>query len=308
VRKYFGFICLMISAQLVTTTPEIARAQSESPVILKVLYTTVLNPVIQVANSPADVEFIAYLNVSNYQLTDGDLVCGDKYPPAQAKVTQIGPDYYSAKCTLTFAQSTSSILTTIRMTGKQEMIGNQTKFKLIPANAYQQYTAQSKDSFGQTVENTLFGYEIFSQYNYNFVTAVVAVNPPSTFSYPRFPLESNAYVIFDVRNSLAKDLQIKSDPKRKSMSVTCQKNPLLGTHPVPSRNVTRTVLVLKNWRSIYNSVNEYTFNVDYLTREYKGQKLNLTCSYFVGIKDRLFGDHVMTYVESKPKLVNFPKR
>jgi hypothetical protein len=297
----------MISAQIATATPQLAQAQMGSPVILKILYTTVLNPVIQVSTSPAEVEFTAYLKVTNYQLADGDLICGDKYPPVQAIVTNIGPDYYSAKCTITFDQNATSSLSTIRMTGKQEMVGNQSKFKLIPANASQQYTAKSKDSFGQIVETTLFGYEIFSQYNYNFVTAAIAVNPPTTFKYPSFPLESNAHVIFDVRKSLARDLQVKTDLKRKSMSITCQKNPLLNTHPVPSRNVTRTALVLKNWRVIYGSVDEYKFN-NYLADDYQGQKLNLICSYFVGMKDKVFGDQILTYVESKPKLISFPKR
>ncbi len=291
---------------LLTVVPSASHASSFQSITLRVQYTTVENPVVHTTESTSEVKFTAYLRVENYDLADGDLVCF-LFDTVYATIVKIGEGEFTATCSIKFGAQTPSGIQTIFMKEKQEMIGNQQKFRLIPDNARSIYTAIVKDSFGQPLESSAYGYEIFNP-GAMFVRAPIAINPPANYSFPAFPKESNAFIIFDVRKAISKDLKTSLDAKRKILSVECPTIPLPRIPQISTGKTFRTILVFRHWGSRYLTDKENKFNIDYLTSDFKGKKLNLTCSYFIGVKDRAYQDLPLTYVESTSKMVTFPKK
>lgn len=297
-------ICLQVGLLAVASSN--SHASSVQPVTLRVQYTTVENPVVYTSDSKSEVKFTAYLRVENYDLMDGDLVCL-LFNPVDAIIVKISEGRFAATCTIKFDTQTPSGIQSIFMRERQELIGNQQKFRMIPDNARSIYTAVGKDSFGQPLESSAYGYEIFSQ-GVMFVRTPIAINPPANYSFPSFPKESNAFIIFDVRNSVSKDLKTSLDAKRKILSVECPNTSLPKIPQITAGKTSRTILVFTNWGSRYLADKETKFKIEYLSSDFKGKKHNLTCSYFVGVKDRAYQDLPLTYVESNPKLITFPKK
>jgi len=304
-RRFLVLVsCLQIC--LLTLTSNNSYADSVLPIILRVQYTTIENPIVYTSNSNSEVNFTAYIRVQNYNLTDGDLVCS-LFNQVNATIRKINEGQYAATCTFKFDAQTPTGLQFMFMREKQELIGNQQKFRLIPDNARSIYSSIGKDSFGQPVESSIFGYEIFSQ-GAMFVQAPVAINPPSSYLFPAFPKESNAFIIFDVRGALSQNLKTTLDSKRKILTVECPTTILPKRTPATTGKTSRTILVFKYWGSRYLADQETKFKIEYLSSDFRGKKLNLSCSYLVGLKDSIYQNLPLTYVESNSKMISFPKK
>jgi len=302
-------LALIFSISISSLFPTSVQADDNSNQYLRVKYTTITNPVIQTSASPQEVTFTANIQTDVYQLKAGDLECSDGQSQVGAIIKQIATNEFSASCTYTYDSSSKAGLRTIFLTNNvfspNYVAPGRPILKLIPANAKIIYPIKEKDSFGIDVIKNFYAFELYARLNF-WVAAPVAINPPQGFKYPGFPKSSEDFIVFDARRPSPVAFKVNINNKSKIFSGSCADQSVPGLS-----NETRIYRKEAIWAfrgpfeiSTSKSVRSYS----YLTSDTKGKKLDMSCSYFIGLKNPVFEGIQVAYVESSVRSVQFPKK
>jgi hypothetical protein len=301
-------LALIFSISISSLFPTSVQADDNSNQYLRVKYTTITNPVIQTSASPQDVTFTANIQTDVYQLKAGDLECSDGQSQVGAIIKQIATNEFSASCTYTYDSSSKAGLRTIFLTNNvfspNYVAPGRPILKLIPANAKVIYPIKEKDSFGLDVIKNIYAFNMFARMNF-WVTAPLAINPPQAFKYPNFPKNSDQYVIFDARKPAPATFKVSINKKSKTFSVSCADQSIPGLSN--ETRIYRKELIWGAWGPFSISTGKSVNNIPYLTSDTKGKKLDMSCSYFINLKNPVFEGIQVAYVESAVRSVQFPK-
>lgn len=271
---------------------------------LKLKYTTITNPVIQTTTGAQSVIFNAFFETDGYAIVDGDLRCSDNASEIASVVTKLNQNEYSASCTFKYTDSSTSGLRPIYMSTRYEM-ADRPRLLVIPANAKMIYPVKEKDSFGLEQVRNIYAYELFARQAI-LISAPVAINPPAAFKYPNFPEFMGSHTIFDVRNSLPNEFNLTINRKAKSFSGSCKDQiPLALTDEA---KIHRKSLLWGTWGSLTLEAGKKATSHSYLSGYFRGKELKFLCSYFVGLKNPIFGGVQVSYVESVTRTVRFPNK
>jgi hypothetical protein len=302
-RAGMGF-ALIFSLVISSLFPTSVQADDNSNQYLRVKYTSITNPVIQTSSSPQAVTLTAYIQTDGYQLIDGALGCSDNQTQVAAVAKQIATNEFTASCTFAYDSSSKAGLRTIFFSTPYATPGRPI-LKLIPANAKIIYPIKEKDSFGLDVIKNFYAFDLYARLNF-WVAAPVAINPPQGFKYPGFPKSSEDFIVFDERRPSPVAFKVNINNKSKIFSGSCADQSVPGLS-----NETRIYRKEAIWAfrgpfeiSTGKSVRSYS----YLTSYTKGKKLDMSCSYFIGLKNPVFEGIQVAYVESAVRSVQFPKK
>lgn len=297
----FALIFTFVTSSL---SPTAVRGDDSANQSLRVKYTTITNPVIQTSASPQAVTLTAYIQTDGYQLIDGALKCSDGQTTVDAVAEQLATNEFSASCTYTYDSSSKAGLRTLSLSTLGAAPGRPI-LKLIPANAKVIHPLKEKDSFGINVTKNVYAFDLFARLNF-WVAAPVAINPPQSFKYPGFPKNSEDFIIFDARKPSPVAFKVNINNKSKIWSASCADQGAPGL-----LNETRIYRkeVIWGWQGIFEiSTNKSARSYSYLTSDTKGKKLDMSCSYFIGLKNAVFEGIQVAYVESAVRSVQFPKK
>ena len=302
-RALLGF-ALVFSFVPSSLFPTSVEADDTTIQYLRVKYTTINNPLVQTASSPQEVTFTAYIQTDGYQLIEGDFSCNDNQIVVPAIAKQIEPNEFAASCTYNYDKNTKTGLRNIYMSTRYVPVG-MSGLKAIPANAKIIYPIKEKDSFGQDVTRKTYAFDLYSRQS-SWLGAPVAINPPQNFVYPGFPKNSEGFIIFDARSSSPVNFKVNINTKTKVFSASCADQKVLGLS-----NETRIYwkeLIWGAWGPFPISTSKSVRTYPYLTSHTKGKNLDMSCSYFISLKNPIFAGIQVTYVESAIRSVQFPKK
>ena len=302
-RAGLGF-AIIFTFVISSLNPTAVRADDTAIQYLRVKYTTITNPVIQTSASPQAVTLTAYIQTDGYQLIDGALGCSDNQTPVAAVAKQLATNEFSASCTFTYDSSSKPGLRTIFFSTSYATPGRPI-LKLIPANAKIIYPIKENDSFGINVTKNVYAFDLFARLNF-WIAAPVAINPPQNFKYPSFPKNSEDFIIFDARKPSPVAFKVNINNKSKIFSASCADQGAPGL-----LNETRIYRkeVIWGFRGPFEiSTSKSARSYSYLTSDTKGKKLDMSCSYFIGLKNPIFEGIQVAYVESAVRSVQFPKK
>ena len=302
-RTYQGLaLVFFLAINLLSATS--ARADNDSNQYLKVKYTTISSPVIQTTAAPQEVTFAVFIETDGYQLVENDLTCNDGPSTIPATTTEIAKNDFSASCKFKYDNLSQPGLRTIFLSTRYASPGV-ARLKLIPANAKIIYPIREKDSFGQNVVKNIYAFDLYSRQSL-WLGAPVAINPPQSFKYPGFPKASDAFIVFDARNPKPVNFKVTINVKSKTFSSICA-----DQSPAGLTNETKIFtkqLIWANWGPYPISTSKQLRTDSYLDPVLKGKKHDMSCSYFIGLKNPIFEGIQVAYVESAVRSVQFPKK
>lgn len=307
-RRHLVFLSILLLIFPIWQIP--AYGTTKPKTVLRLNYTTISNPVVNTSSGPVSVEFTAFFNLESGQIAEGDLTCS-RGP--QAIINKLSDGSYSATCSMSFD---ASVPPGVQVVFIYSYGAPNKDVKIIPANASMTYTKKEQDSFGQSVINSYYSYELWDLKSAYYTAAPIVINPPSNFKLPNFPVESGAYVIFDVRKNATSPLVVKLDNTRKTFSVRCP-TPKVPKELIPFIDPIGKYLIsdqgtLRSFSGDESKIRFRYFDDKDFTWglvDFRGKKVNLSCLSIVRMKKgSVYSGIMLTYGESSPKLVNFPRK
>ena len=294
---------LMVFAVIGLSQYPVATHASGMGDLVKVLYTTIDNPVVYTSNGPSSVKLTAYLSSPTRSLLPTDFSCTGTMAPARPVVIELFNSEFKVTCEVKFEVASPPGMKPIRLTGGYN--GDDTAlspFILSPSNATFKTVNQVKDDFGQITKISKFDYSFMAE-NVGEILAssFVAVNPHSNFKFPEFLKFEEGYILFDSRNIDVKPLKVSVKKPSKLFSLSCPNN-------VPQKfSIGRQFYVV----SIGESTEFYADKLpwfSYSDKKLQGKTLDIKCSVlsYVAVGGPKL-DIPFTYTESINKRFKFPK-
>jgi hypothetical protein len=283
---------------LTITFGALSSANARENNYLQLIYSTILNPVITSGSANRTVDFVSYFVTSGYKPASSDLNCRDQMTNKDPIISEIAPNSFSILCRFEYDSSTQAGIWPVSLSAKNS------NTSIVPANAKNSKDVPERDNFGQIAKVNYLAYEIFSR-GALLATANVVVNPPASFSYPDFQKDSQAYVLFDARESEQKAMKITLNKKKKTVSLSCPEVVLPSSLAKYTKVYTTQISDKDNLIPTIN-LNTRQVTYPYTGSIFQGKKLKLSCMYFVGMKEPYAGQQ-LRYFESKVSDITFPK-
>ncbi len=218
---------------------------------------------------------------------------------AKVEITPIGGNRYKYMCEITDTPLSNSL-----PSGFSEISIDITQMRnaaIIPRSLFT-FARTSTDSFGtKSTQNYPYATATGGWSNGNFYPKIVwtfglAVNPPATYVFPKFPVKDNLFILFGT-NPNAPKATYSLDSKKKTLKVKCPSstpNFSLGS----AKYKTTTRLVIGN-----NIVGGPNWN--YKFPGVPGNTLDVSCISETRLTSN--SNQLVGYAESTPVKVKFPK-
>lgn len=277
---------LTIGAMLVAINP----SQAEELAAVRVIYTSIDQPVLKIADSPQVANFFVKVRSPDRLLRPSDFYCMSETAATEPLIMPLDNFEYQITCSTTFQLTTTSGIKNVSLKART--------VNLIADNAVNTSPSEETDSFGQPNGAKTFDFNRFE--TLAFTSALIAVNPPQTFQYPQFPKEGTGYVLFDTRNQTFLPLKIAVNKKTKKVTINCPDPVIAKIGPIQKYH-------LLNLGSIPGARLTQIPKFNYLQKEFRGKNLILKCSTINSIKIGNFNLPI-AYTESKPTQITFPAK
>ena len=277
-------------------------ASAEESHLIKVVYTTIDNPVI--SSESAKINFVAHVKYEDGTLDLSKLSCiNGAAESLPAIVSQISNTEFTITCSINMDQNLESSLRFISFSSMQNGTDGRV-INFIPDSAMLNFTNTAKDSFG--TESTMQQLAYTSGPKFNFGT-YIAIRPTGTYSFPKFKKTQEGYIIFDSRNSTSSKIQILIDKKKKMFGYKCPDQNL----PTPLINTQTSELstLYADGKIVSRSSSKYSYlaNHSYINTKFRGKNVIFTCTVtqtWPG-PNQPFGP-LLAYTESIPTSYKFP--
>jgi len=237
-----------------------------------------------------------------YHDTDGSIgvACGHSGAfDAKVEVSSIGQNRYKFICEIT-----STPLSGSEPAGFQEvsiLMLDTTNTAVVPKTNFT-FKKEKTDSFGtKTTLNLPLSTALGGWGNMRFYPRIgwmfgLAVNPPATYVFPKFPIQDNAFVVFSADETKYKTTY-SLDAKKRTLNVKCpSSNPTFSLGGAKAK--TSTLLLVGN-----NVVGGPSWNFNF--PGVPGKTLMVSCATQTVLPNH--EGQIIGYSESAPVSVKFPK-